>query len=305
MEAQELVGRRLLDREGGSVGKVGQVYLDDQTDEPKWITVRTGIFGTQESFVPLQDAWTSGEDLVVPFDKQTIKDAPHFEVDEHISVEEEQQVYQHYGMQPEVPQQRTESRQEAFTEPGEESGISEERGDPQGRHAMGRGEAGLAATGTAAGMETGRAAGMDAGTETGRAAEEHAGSEDEEASMTLSEEQVHIGVERREAGRARIRKYVDTEEYDESVPVTKERVHVEREPITDAERANGEPRIEESEEEFIVHEERPVVSTESVPVERVRVTREETEEESHVHGERRTERLEVDQDEEEPPSGRA
>ena len=95
--------------------------------------------------------------------------------------------------------------------------------------------------------------------------------------MTRSEEQMHVGVERREAGRARLRKYVVTEEVQQTVPVRHEEVRVEREPITEANRgeAMAGPEIGEAEHEVTLHEERPVVETKTVPVERVRMTTEE------------------------------
>ena len=52
--------------------------------------------------------------------------------------------------------------------------------------------------------------------------------------MTRSEEELRVDKESREAGRARLRKYVVTEEETRTVPVTREKVRVEREPITDA-----------------------------------------------------------------------
>jgi hypothetical protein len=78
------------------VGKVGQVYLDDETGQPSWVTVRTGLFGTQESFVPLSSADLVGEDIVVPYDKETIKGAPRMETDASLSPQEEKRLYSYY-----------------------------------------------------------------------------------------------------------------------------------------------------------------------------------------------------------------
>ncbi|MFC7329313.1 PRC-barrel domain-containing protein [Marinactinospora rubrisoli] len=109
--AQRLIGHRLLDRQGNSVGKIGQVYFDDQTDAPKWVTVRSGFLGTRENFVPLQGARTVRSDLQVPYDKDTIRRAPSFDIDQHISVEQEDRVYQHYGLEPESPGQVSATRE--------------------------------------------------------------------------------------------------------------------------------------------------------------------------------------------------
>ncbi|WP_446034475.1 YsnF/AvaK domain-containing protein, partial [Streptomyces olivaceus] len=153
------------------------------------------------------------------------------------------------------------------------------------------GAAGLAGTGRAG---TGRA-GTDGGTTGREDAWDRADMTDERA-MTRSEEQMHIGVERRESGRARLRKYVVTEEVQQTVPVTHEEVRVVREPITDANRdeALAGPEISEAEHEVTLHAERPVVETETVPVERVRMTMEEHTENETVRGQVRKERIEAE-----------
>ncbi len=94
--------------------------------------------------------------------------------------------------------------------------------------------------------------------------------------MTRSEEQLHVGTETRESGRARLRKYVVTEQETVTVPVQREEVRIEREPITDANRGEAldGPAISEEEHEVVLHEERPVVEKEAVPVERVRLDKE-------------------------------
>jgi stress response protein YsnF len=121
----------------------------------------------------------------------------------------------------------------------------------------------------------------------------HSGQRDD--AMTRSEERADIGVARYETGRARLRKYVETEHVTQTVPVRKERVRVETEPITEAnrDRAMGD-EISEGEHEVTLHEERPVVDTETVPVERVRLAKEEDVDEVPVDVDLRKERIEVD-----------
>jgi uncharacterized protein (TIGR02271 family) len=116
--------------------------------------------------------------------------------------------------------------------------------------------------------------------------------------MTRSEERLDVGTETVEAGRARLRKYVVTEQQTVSVPVTREEVRLEREPITDANRANSldGPEITEAEHEVILHEERPVVATEAVPVERIRLATETVTENEQVTGEVRKEQIVTDGD---------
>ena len=116
--------------------------------------------------------------------------------------------------------------------------------------------------------------------------------------MTRSEEHLNVGTERVEAGRARLRKYVVTEQQTVSVPVSHEEVRVEREPITDENRGDAVdgPAISEEEHEVILHAERPVVATEAVPVERVRLGTETVTEQQQVSGEVRKEQIEVHDD---------
>ena len=70
------IGRRAVDPQGNKIGSVGQVYLDDETGQPDWVTVNTGLFGTRENFVPLRGTRIDGDDLVLPFDKTVVKDSP-------------------------------------------------------------------------------------------------------------------------------------------------------------------------------------------------------------------------------------
>lgn len=84
--------------DGDKIGGIGQVYLDDQTGEPSFATVKTGLFGTSETFVPLADAAREGDDLRVPYTKDQVKDAPRVEADGSITPEEEEELYRHYNM---------------------------------------------------------------------------------------------------------------------------------------------------------------------------------------------------------------
>jgi uncharacterized protein (TIGR02271 family) len=114
--------------------------------------------------------------------------------------------------------------------------------------------------------------------------------------MTRSEEQLRVGTERVEAGRARLRKYVTTETETRTVPIAKETVSVEREPITDANMPNAMsgPAISEEEHEVVLTEERPVVQKEAVPVERVRLDKDVVTENVQVTEEVRKEQIDMD-----------
>ncbi|MEU9982896.1 PRC and DUF2382 domain-containing protein [Streptomyces sp. NPDC050856] len=241
--------------DGSKIGEAKHVFLDDVTGRPDWVSVKTGIFGTSESFVPIKDAAVVEDHLEVPYDKSKVKDAPNVDVDAggHLSEDEEHRLYEHYGI--------------AWDDAWQQANRSDEEG--------------WAHSGT-----TGAAGGT-------RPAAAERSSDD---AMTRSEEQMRVGTERQEVGRARLRKYVVTEEVQQTVPVRHEEVRIEREPITDANRdaALSGPEITEAEHEVTLHAERPVVETEAVPVERVRLGTEEHVEEEAVRGQVRKERIETD-----------
>ena len=91
-------GRILLDRDGGRIGSIDAIFLDDRTGQPVWALVNTGLFGTKSSFVPLAQAFQSDNDVLVPYDKQVVMDAPWVDSDQHLSEAEERQLWQHYGL---------------------------------------------------------------------------------------------------------------------------------------------------------------------------------------------------------------
>jgi uncharacterized protein (TIGR02271 family) len=255
-----VIGSNAVDSDGDKLGKVGQVYLDDQTGSPEWATISTGLFGTSETFVPLTDATVSGGTLRVPYQKAKVKDAPRVDADQgHLSPAEEEELYRYYG--------------------------------------VGTGTAGYTDT-TTTGTTTGTAGYTETDTNRhGTAGHDTSGPTTDDA-MTRSEEQLRVGTERVEAGRARLRKFVVTENVTTTVPVSHEEVRIEREPITDAnigDALDG-PAISEEEHEVVLHAERPVVAKEAVPVERVRLDTQTVTEQETVTDTVRKEQIETDTD---------
>jgi uncharacterized protein (TIGR02271 family) len=120
--------------------------------------------------------------------------------------------------------------------------------------------------------------------------------------MTRSEEELRVGTERVETGRVRLRKYVVTEEVHTTIPVEREEVRVEREPITEENvgRAMSGPEISEEEHEVVLHEERPVVEKRTVPKERVRLDTETERGEEEISEQVRKERIEVEGERDQP-----
>lgn len=96
-EIENWKGQNLVGPDQTKIGKIAEIYLDDQTGQPEWALVNTGLFGSRSSFVPIADATTDGDTVTVPFDKDTVKDAPNVEEDGHLSREEEAELFRYYG----------------------------------------------------------------------------------------------------------------------------------------------------------------------------------------------------------------
>lgn len=278
---------KAYDRDGDKIGSVGEVYLDDQTGQPAWVTVNTGLFGTSESFVPLEGARVEGDDLHLPYEKAKIKDAPRQDADKHLDVEQEEALYRYYGIG--------------------DGTTSGERRDFDGDRDRNAGVAGAAGTAGAAGaagtFDRDRTADVDRDRTTdvdrdraGLAGDRDADRRDiagNEGGMVRHEERVNVGTERREAGKARLRKYVVNEQQSVDVPVTREEVHVTREPLN--ERAATGAKLGEDTETVTLHEERPVVEKETVAVERVGLDVDQVRETERVQTDVAREEIEVEQ----------
>jgi len=270
-----VIGQDVYDESGEKIGSAAEVYLDDETGQPEWVTVRTGLFGTKESFVPIRNADLTDDGVRVPVSKTQVKDAPKIDTDGHLSPEEEQELYRYYGMGSGMG---TEAGTFDTTRTTETTGMAGE-----GLRNVGGRET--------SGTET-------RGTETrGTVGHDTSGPTTDDA-MTRSEERLNVGTRSEEVGRARLRKYVVSENVTESVPVAREEVRVEREPITDANVGNAMdgPAISEEEHEVTLHAERAVVEKEAVPVERVRLDKTTVTDEAQVNEELRKEEIEVDGD---------
>jgi len=97
-DVQTWRGLKMVDADGEKIGTIQEIFLDRHTGEPAWATVKTGLFGMRESFVPIRDAETTDDGEVrVPIRKQQVKDAPKVEAEGELSPEEERRLYEHYG----------------------------------------------------------------------------------------------------------------------------------------------------------------------------------------------------------------
>jgi uncharacterized protein (TIGR02271 family) len=258
-------GRAMVDRDGAKLGTIDAIYLDDDTGQPEWATVTTGLFGTRTTFVPLAQAQSMGDSVQVPYQKDQVKDAPSMEAEAQLSQDEEAELYRHYGLN------YTESRSDS----GLPAGTTGQDIDPRDRDRDGVYDH---VQDSAVGRDT-------SGPTTDQA-------------MTRSEEELRVGTRAREAGRVRLRKYVITEQVTRTVPVQREEVRLEREPITDAniDAATSGPDISEEEHEVTLHEETPVVEKRVVPRERVRLDTDTVTDQRQVGEEVRKEQIEVEGD---------
>ncbi|MCR2814114.1 PRC-barrel domain-containing protein [Microbacterium sp. zg.Y1090] len=93
-----LVGRHVVDTDGDKVGTVGQVYVDPTTGTPNWMTVKTGLFGTSESFVPLEQAEEVDGGVRIPYGKDAVKHAPRIDSDAELTHREEEELYAYYAL---------------------------------------------------------------------------------------------------------------------------------------------------------------------------------------------------------------
>jgi uncharacterized protein (TIGR02271 family) len=137
----------------------------------------------------------------------------------------------------------------------------------------------------------------DSGAEDADSGHDTSGPDTDDA-MTRSEEELQVGKTTQERGRARLKKYVVTEEVTQTVPVQREEVRIEREPITEGnvDAATDGPAISEEEHEVTLHEEQVVTSKQAVPKERVRLEKDTVTEEQQVSEQVQKERIEADGD---------
>ncbi len=265
-DAYEWKGRTIVGSDGEKLGKISDIYEDPDTGKPEWATVSSGLFGTKSNFVPLAGAAPDGEDVRAQVTKAQVKDAPGVEADGELSEQEERRLFEHYNV------------------PYTQEGSTTAQGQPNT-------DAGRGQTGRERG-QTGRERGQTGRESVGR---DTSGRETDDA-MTRSEEELNVGTRQREAGRARLRKYVVTEQVTKTVPVQREEVRIEREPITDANRgdamAGGD--LTEEEHEVTLHEDEVVVDKNVVPKERVRMGKETVGEEREVSEQVRKEQIETE-----------
>jgi uncharacterized protein (TIGR02271 family) len=219
----ELRGAPVYDTAGKKIGKVEEIFYDDESNEPEWIGLGAGMFGTKRVLVPVRGARIANDGVAVPYTKDVVKDAPDVESDE-ISLKTERELYEYYY----------------------------EVGGSRRREAS-----------------------------------------DGDAAVTRHEEELQVGKQEVEAGRARLRKWVETEPVEMNVQLRQETARVKREqidePVRDAE-------LGEEQVDVPLRGERPVVQKQTVAKERIGLEKDVTTQRETIADEVRKERVEAEED---------
>lgn len=212
-EIDAILKSTAYDLAGEKIGSVEEIFLDEETEEPTFIAVKTGASKTTVRLVPVTGYTWGDEGLVLAFDKDVVKKAPKAGATGDLEEAAQEELLSYYETY----------RVEDNAEPAED----ETRGT------------------------------------------------NEEARIQLSEERVEVETESIEAGRVRMRKYTTTETENITVPVTREKVVIERVPVdAQAEAGSIDPDAAEEIEEIVLREERPVVTKETVVVEEISLAKE-------------------------------
>jgi stress response protein YsnF len=272
-ELSAAIGSTAYDGNGNKIGTVEHFFVDDRTGAPTWVAVSTGLFGTRHSIAPAVDATFGDGDLRLPVSVDAVKNAPHVTGD-HLDPAEESELRRHYGVASPggapaaAPTQEIPATTPPVPVPDTDSGGSD----------TGSGDTDTATPATSS-----------------------------DGAMTRSEERLRVGTERVATTRARLVKYVVTEEVQITVPIRREEIRVEEVPVDAVDEEPGESLVPAGEaprhaadrglpDEIILHTERPVVTVEVVPTERVRLRTELVEGQETVSGQVQREEIVVDQD---------
>jgi stress response protein YsnF len=272
-EVSASIGGTAYSSSGDKIGTVEHYFVDDRTGAPSWVAVTTGLFGTRHSIVPATEATFADGALRVPVTVDAVKSAPHLQGD-HLDPEEEARLRRHYGL-----------------DTGLDTGLGTVAGGAptwtptaEGLRPPGAGGDEVVEQPTAV---------MDAPLPPPPAAYEGPPPATD-GGMVRNEEQLRVGTERVAATRVRLVKYVVTEEVQITVPIRREEIRVEEVPIDAVDEGVGESLTPSDEsygahsgtragspvagtttgglpDEIILHTERPIVSVEVVPRERVRL----------------------------------
>jgi stress response protein YsnF len=279
------IGTTAYGADGDKIGTVDHFFVDDRTGLPSWVAVTTGLFGTRHSAVPALDATFADGALRLPVTRDAVRSAPEVGGD-RIAPAEEAALRRHYGLD-----------QGAAAAPGSAPSPPSPSPPPSPPSPPPPAAAPPPAPATQR---------ITAPPPVPSAAAPPA-----DGAMTRSEERLRVGTERVATTRARLVKYVVTEEVQITVPIRREEIRVEHVPVDAPDDGPGESLVTDGPasgtgtspglpDEIVLHTERPVVTVEVVPTERVRLRTELVQGEERVSDQVQRERIAVEQT---PPPG--
>ncbi len=299
-EVSASIGGTAYSTSGDKIGTVDHYFVDDRTGAPSWVAVTTGLFGTRHSIVPVTEATFADGALRVPVTPDAVKSAPQLSGN-HLDPQEEALLRQHYGLGGGAAAGTWTQSGDGLRPPGAVGDVP----PAPGTAVPG---APLPPPPAAYGVPAAQPAPVAAATATTGSAGE---------GMVRSEERLRVGTEQVAATRVRLVKYVVTEEVQITVPIRREEIRVEEVPIDAADNGVGESLVEDGHgayggaptgtvaagfgqgaglpAEIVLHTERPVVSVEVVPRERVRLRTELVQGQETVTGQVQREEIVVDQ----------
>ena len=309
-EVAAAIGSTAYGPDGAKIGTVENFFVDDQTGVPTWVSVSTGLFGTRHSIAPAAEASVGDGGLVLPVTADAVKAAPRL-AGTHLDPAEEQALRAHYGLADAESARGSAPESPAGTAVG--TAVGSEGGADGGAAEPIR--SGGAEQESVAGYQPPPAEAAVA--EPGARPDERpvADAVDDDGGMVRSEEQLRVGTERTGATRFRLVKYVVTEDVQITVPIRREEIRVEEVPLDAADGDTGEGLVQHGDlaegerpgrhtapddaglpEEIVLHTERPVITVEVVPTERVRLRTEIVQGQETVTGQVAREQIVVDQD---------
>jgi uncharacterized protein (TIGR02271 family) len=303
-ELSAAIGSAAYGPDGEKIGTVEHFFTDDRTGAPTWVAVSTGLFGTRHSVVPATEATFAEGSVRLPVTKEAVRTAPSVS-DQHLDPDAEALLRRHYGLDSgtgTTPAPAAPAGEDTTPAPAGED-TTPAPAAPAGDDTTTRDLSQLPPDAAASGaqqdtVDSDRAAAGGQTVPVAAVPSPQAATTD--GAMTRSEEQLRVATERYAAKRVRVVKYVVTEEVQVTVPIRREEIRIEEIPLGDdapgATGALGAVGTGGLPETIVLHTERPVVTTEVVPVERVRLRTEWVEEQVRVRDEVRRERVDVDQD---------
>jgi stress response protein YsnF len=260
-DSKQIIGTQMVGRDGEGIGAVERVFSKDSTGEPAWVTVRMGVM-RREHVIPLEGSQANTDSIHIPYTQDMVKNSPKLEFDDHLSTDDIKALSQYYGTTAQAAMPRD---------------TTAKSGDTTARPVSGAPMSAPAGDASTHGVKVPQDLHRDATLEAVRYGE-----------------RLQVAKESREAGRVKLRTYVEQTATEQKVELHRETVEVERVPITDTARFTAEqPDWAEQVQEIVLFAEQAHVSKEVVPLERIIVRKKMISEEQILRDSVRTQQFEV------------